>query len=50
MSALIAKYLAQPTSANASKLVAYCHRHPFAELLMDYLEQGLLAAARAQVL
>jgi hypothetical protein len=45
MTALIAKYLAKPTEANARRLAAYSRRHPLAETMIDHLERGLLAQA-----
>lgn len=45
MTTLIAKYLAQPTEANARKLAAYSRKHPMGRVLLDQLERGLLAQA-----
>ena len=48
MTKLIAKYLARPTLANAQRLVAYAHKHPFAGMTLSPLERGLLADAAAR--
>lgn len=47
MTTLLAKYLAKPTQANALRVAAYHRAHPFAEIMLDYLERGLLAQAIA---
>ena len=47
MQALLAKYLAKPTNKMAEQIDRYHRRHPFAEILLDHLEKGILADALA---
>jgi hypothetical protein len=47
MTALLAKYLAQPTWSRAVAITKYNRKHPFAALMLSPLEQGLLADAIA---
>jgi hypothetical protein len=45
MFTLLARYLAKPTIANASRVAHYHRKHQFAELLLGPLERAILVEA-----
>lgn len=46
---LVAKYLADGSTANVRRLVNYLNKHPMAVTTAGHLELGLIAEARAQL-
>ena len=46
---LVAKYLADDSTANARRLVNYLNKHPMAVVRAGRLELGLIAEARLRV-
>ena len=47
MSTLLARYLANPSTDNASLIAAYQARHPLAMAMLDMIEVAILADALA---
>jgi hypothetical protein len=45
MSKLIARYVADPSAANAKRVAAHYHKHPFAGLMLTAAESAVLIQA-----